>query len=382
MAFAPSFSTSAPTIGPLGRRLLGLFFILLTLGLAGASMGLWALARIGQATDGIVVHSLAIERLLSDTQRLQALNAERYKAVALSSEPEVGDTLGADIAATEQQYSTHLAQLEQLLQSKAQQALLAQVHQQTLAFDTARQALLQARDFGLTERIRDVYTQQFLPATQAQQAALAALGQAQRQAIDAAAQAQQGQQVVAQVSQSMVTLERTAARIGTITGVIDDLAFQTNLLALNAAIEAARTGERGRGFSVVAGEVRQLAQHSAAAAHEIKTLIGQAQQQIAHSGTLAQAADARMAQVSAAITHTAHAMLDIRTHSQAQRNDIAAIGQALDQLDQVTQQNAALVEQSVSATAQLRTQADELTALVSRFILPESMPGTLLALQQ
>ena len=80
--------------------------------------------------------------------------------------------------------------------------------------------------------------------------------------------------------------------------------------------------------------------------------------------------------------HTAHAMLDIRTHSQAQRNDIAAIGQALDQLDQVTQQNAALVEQSVSATAQLRTQADELTALVSRFILPESMPGTLLALQQ
>ena len=382
MAFAPSFSTSAPTIGPLGRRLLGLFFILLTLGLAGASMGLWALARIGQATDGIVVHSLAIERLLSDTQRLQALNAERYKAVALSSEPEVGDILGADIAATEQQYSTHLAQLEQLLQSKAQQALLAQVHQQTQAFDTARQALLQARDFGLTERIRDVYTQQFLPATQAQQAALAALGQAQRQAIDAAAQAQQGQQVVAQVSQSMVTLERTAARIGTITGVIDDLAFQTNLLALNAAIEAARAGERGRGFAVVAGEVRQLAQRSAAAAHEIKTLIGQAQQQIAHSGTLAQAADARMAQVSAAITHTAHAMLDIRTHSQAQRNDIAAIGQALDQLDQVTQQNAALVEQSVSATAQLRTQADELTALVSRFILPESMPGTLLALQQ
>ena len=382
MAFAPSFSTSAPTIGPLGRRLLGLFFILLTLGLAGASMGLWALARIGQATDGIVVHSLAIERLLSDTQRLQALNAERYKAVALSSEPEVGDILGADIAATEQQYSTHLAQLEQLLQSKAQQALLAQVHQQTQAFDTARQALLQARDFGLTERIRDVYTQQFLPATQAQQAALAALGQAQRQAIDAAAQAQQGQQVVAQVSQSMVTLERTAARIGTITGVIDDLAFQTNLLALNAAIEAARAGERGRGFAVVAGEVRQLAQRSAAAAHEIKTLIGQAQQQIAHSGTLAQAADARMAQVAAAIAHTAHAMLDIRTHSQAQRNDIAAIGQALDQLDQVTQQNAALVEQSVSATAQLRTQADELTALVSRFILPESMPGTLLALQQ
>ena len=79
----------------------------------------------------------------------------------------MGDTLGADIAATEQQYSTHLAQLEQLLQSKAQQALLAQVHQQTQAFDTARQALLQARDFGLTERIRDVYTQQFLPATQA-----------------------------------------------------------------------------------------------------------------------------------------------------------------------------------------------------------------------
>lgn len=522
------------TTNILGRRLLATFVTVLLLTLAGSAIGVWSLRSVDAATRQAIENNVATERLVADAYRLQAINTERYKAMALSSEPEVGEILSADIERTQTHYRELMDQLATRLQTPAEQALLTGTHDKAQDFQAAVKELVAARDFGLTERIRDVYTQQFLPATQAQQAALAALGQAQRQAIDAdaqqvaqwstrarqalllfgslalvlglllvlwlvrsitrpialardtadrvaaldlrhdiaghgrdetghmlaalgtmqealrrlahqvrtsvqslhhasgdiasgnadlclrtdqaasslqqtaaaleqvqqavhhsvrtaehtetqaaqaAAQAQQGQQVVAQVSQSMVTLERTAARIGTITGVIDDLAFQTNLLALNAAIEAARAGERGRGFAVVAGEVRQLAQRSAAAAHEIKTLIGQAQQQIAHSGTLAQAADARMAQVAAAIAHTAHAMLDIRTHSQAQRNDIAAIGQALDQLDQVTQQNAALVEQSVSATAQLRTQADELTALVSRFILPESMPGTLLALQ-
>lgn len=519
MALASSFSS--PLVGPLGRRLLGLFFTLLALGLAGSAMGLWALARIGQATDDIVVRSLARERLLADAQRLQALNAERYKAVALSSEPEVGQTLGADIAATDAQYRALLVALAQ--DGRAEPALWAQLQQRRAAFDTARQALLQARDFGLTERIRAVYAQQFLPAAQAQQAALAALAQAQRQAIDAdaqqvaqwssrarqalllfgalelalglllvgwlvrsitrpialardtahrvaaldlrrdiaghgrdetghmlaalatmqealrrlaqqvrasvqglhrtsgdmasgnadlctrteqaaaslqqtaaalaqvqqavqqsaqqaehteqqaqqaAAHAQQGQQVVAQVGLSMGLVQGSAARIGAITGVIDALAFQTNLLALNAAIEAAHAGELGRGFGVVAGEVRQLAQRSAQAAQEIKTLITQAQQHISEGAQLAHSADARMAQVARASAQTAQAMHAIRSRSQAQRQDISAIAQALGQLEQMTQQNAALVDQSASATQQLRSQAHELTALVSRFILP------------
>ena len=526
--------TTTPSRGTLGKRLLTTFCVVLTLTLLGSVIGIWSLRQIQQSTETMVSQGVATERLVADAYRYQAINSERFKAIALSSEPEVNEILGADIAATQQRYDGLIAELDKGLQAAEDRALLEGIQAAGKDFQKARAELMAASESNFTVRIRKVYAERFLPSSGALLSALGTLTQSQRNAMDAgareverlgavartallafgalalvvgsvlalwlvrsitrpialardtadrvaaldlrhdiaghgrdetghmlaalgtmqealrrlahqvrtsvqslhhasgdiasgnadlclrtdqaasslqqtaaaleqvqqavhhsvrtaehtetqaaqaAAQAQQGQQVVAQVRQSMVTLERTAARIGTITGVIDDLAFQTNLLALNAAIEAARAGERGRGFAVVAGEVRQLAQRSAAAAHEIKTLIGQAQQQIAHSGTLAQAADARMAQVAAAITHTAHAMLDIRTHSQAQRNDIAAIGQALDQLDQVTQQNAALVEQSVSATAQLRTQADELTALVSRFILPESMPGTLLALQ-
>ena len=515
------------TVGPLGRRLLGLFVAVLALSLVGSAIGLWSLLRIGQSTDDIVQRSVSNERLVADAYRLQAINAERYKAVALSSEPEVGETLGADIAETQRQYDALIDTLAQRLARTADEEHLAHVNTQAQSFHQARAALVQARDFGLTQRIREVYATQFLPASQALLAALDALTQSQRQSIDAgalrvaswswraqlalvafgalslvlgtllalwlvrsitrpialasdtanrvagldlrhdiaghdrdetghmlsslavmqtalrhlaqqvrasvyslhaastdiasgnanlsdrteeaaaslqetaaalehvkralqasaetahhtearaaqaAAQARQGQDVVAHVVQTMQDISASAHKIADITGVIDSIAFQTNILALNAAVEAARAGEQGRGFAVVASEVRSLANRSAQAAREIKALIATSVEQVEAGSRLAGDAGRAMQQVVTAIQDAARTMADIKTGSQAQNDDITSIHSALSRLDLMTQQNAALVEESSAATESLRVQANDLTGLVSQFLLPGQPP--------
>ncbi len=515
------------TVGPLGRRLLGLFVAVLALSLVGSAIGLWSLLRIGQSTDDIVQRSVSNERLVADAYRLQAINAERYKAVALSSEPEVGETLGADIAETQQQYDALIDTLAQRLARTVDEERLAHVNTQVQAFHQARAALVQARDFGLTQRIREVYGTQFLPASQALLAALDALTQSQRQSIDAgalrvaswswraqlalvafgalslvlgtllalwlvrsitrpialasdtanrvagldlrhdiaghdrdetghmlsslavmqtalrhlaqqvrtsvyslhaastdiasgnanlsdrteeaaaslqetaaalehvkralqasaetahhtearaaqaAAQARQGQDVVAHVVQTMQDISASAHKIADITGMIDSIAFQTNILALNAAVEAARAGEQGRGFAVVASEVRSLANRSAQAAREIKALIATSVEQVEAGSRLAGDAGRAMQQVVTAIQDAARTMADIKTGSQAQNDDITSIHSALSRLDLMTQQNAALVEESSAATESLRVQANDLTGLVSQFLLPGQPP--------
>ncbi len=515
------------TVGPLGRRLLGLFVAVLALSLVGSAIGLWSLLRIGQSTDDIVQRSVSNERLVADAYRLQAINAERYKAVALSSEPEVGETLGADIAETQRQYDALIDTLAQRLSRTADEEHLAHVNTQAQSFHQARAALVQARDFGLTQRIREVYATQFLPASQALLAALDALTQSQRQSIDAgalrvaswswraqlalvafgalslvlgtllalwlvrsitrpialasdtanrvagldlrhdiaghdrdetghmlsslavmqtalrhlaqqvrasvyslhaastdiasgnanlsdrteeaaaslqetaaalehvkralqasaetahhtearaaqaAAQARQGQDVVAHVVQTMQDISASAHKIADITGMIDSIAFQTNILALNAAVEAARAGEQGRGFAVVASEVRSLANRSAQAAREIKALIATSVEQVEAGSRLAGDAGRAMQQVVTAIQDAARTMADIKTGSQAQNDDITSIHSALSRLDLMTQQNAALVEESSAATESLRVQANDLTGLVSQFLLPGQPP--------
>jgi len=181
--------------------------------------------------------------------------------------------------------------------------------------------------------------------------------------------ARQGGEVVSQVVQTMAGIQDSSRRIADITGVIDSIAFQTNILALNAAVEAARAGEQGRGFAVVASEVRALAQKSAAAAKEIKSLIGESVERVEAGHSLVHKAGAAMDQVVEQVTRVDALVTELSSAAAEQHQGITQIGQAVTQLDQATQQNAALVEESAAASGSLRQQAEQLSAATAVFRL-------------
>jgi methyl-accepting chemotaxis protein len=191
--------------------------------------------------------------------------------------------------------------------------------------------------------------------------------QADQLAHDASAVARQGGDVVGEAVQRMRGIEESSRKIGDIIGTIDAIAFQTNILALNAAVEAARAGEQGRGFAVVAGEVRTLAQRSAAAAREIKTLIGDSVERVEQGAALVNRAGQTMEQVVSAIGRVASIVREISAASREQSTGVSQVGQAITQMDEATQQNAALVEESAAAAESLKHQADELVKLVATF---------------
>ncbi len=170
--------------------------------------------------------------------------------------------------------------------------------------------------------------------------------------------AARGGRVMSDVVETMQGISESSAKVGEIIGVIDSIAFQTNILALNAAVEAARAGEQGRGFAVVAGEVRTLAQRSASAAKEIKSLIGQSTERVEAGGRLVQEACGIIDEIVASVQRVTQIVTEISSASAEQSTGIEQVNIAVGQIEEVTQQNAALVEEASAAAQQMADQAD------------------------
>ena len=181
--------------------------------------------------------------------------------------------------------------------------------------------------------------------------------------------AEQSGVIVRQAVEAMVGIEKSAGKIGSIIGVIDEIAFQTNLLALNAGVEAARAGEAGRGFAVVASEVRGLAQRSADAAKEIKALISASSQQVEHGVDLVGQAGRALERIVVQVAEINGVVGEIAASAQEQATGLAQVNTAVNQMDQVTQQNAAMVEQTTAASRVLAQETNQLAQLIGSFNL-------------
>ncbi|WP_281289637.1 methyl-accepting chemotaxis protein [Tepidimonas alkaliphilus] len=210
---------------------------------------------------------------------------------------------------------------------------------------------------------------------------VAASSEAAQAAIDLARRnaevAERGGQAVGQVVATMEGIQAASRKIADIIGVIDGIAFQTNILALNAAVEAARAGEAGRGFAVVAGEVRQLAQRSAQAAKEIKTLIEASVAQVGAGTAQVHAAGATIGDIVANAEQVSAFIREISAATQQQAQGLAQINDAVAEVDQMTQQNTALVARSTETASDLRAQAERLAQTVAVFRLPSDSSGGL-----
>ena len=206
--------------------------------------------------------------------------------------------------------------------------------------------------------------------------------QANQLAATASGVALEGGAVVSRVVVTMGSIHNSARKIVDIIAVIDGIAFQTNILALNAAVEAARAGEQGRGFAVVASEVRNLAQRSASAAKEIKTLIGDSVEKVDAGSKLVTEAGATMEQIVDSVKRVSDIMAEITAAGEEQSSGIEQVNQAIVQMDQVTQQNAALVEEAAAAAESLKEQTANLASVISVFKLDAAPSASILPMRK
>jgi len=309
----------------------------------------WILWRVAAHTSAAIGQAVGLARSVAE--------GDLRGRVSIHSRDEAGQLLGA-LQRMNEQLTTVVVGVRQNADSVATAATQITQGNQDLSSRTEQQASALQQTAASMEQLGATVRQN---AEHAQQANELALGTADR--------AQRGGSVMQQVVLTMHGIHESSRRIEDIIGVIDGIAFQTNILALNAAVEAARAGEQGRGFAVVASEVRALAQRSAEAAREIKSLIGTSVTRVEQGSSLVDQAGQTIDEV---VQHTERLralMAQISTASAEQSSGVLQVGQAVNEMDRVTQQNAALVEQSAAAADSLQQQARQLVDAVAVFQL-------------
>jgi methyl-accepting chemotaxis protein len=314
-------------------------------------------------TASVVVAEIIIRSLL------QQLGGELHIASSIAGRIAAGD-LGVDIKTKDEDRTSLMYALKTMRDSLA--VLVGQARSGADAIATASNQIASG-NLDLSSR-----TEQQVGSLEQTAAAMEALTSTVRLNVDNALQANQlalsasevasrGGKVVSQVVDTMTSINESSKKIVDIIGVIDGIAFQTNILALNAAVEAARAGEQGRGFAVVAGEVRSLAQRSANAAKEIKTLIGDSVTSVERGAALVSHAGTTMDEIVASISRVTQMIGAISASSREQNAEIEQINHAIGSMDKVTQQNATLVEQAAAAAKALNDEAGSLVRVVSVF---------------
>jgi methyl-accepting chemotaxis protein len=330
----------------------------------------WTIALLaGAVTIGIVL-ALWVAGIVSKPLR-EAVDVARTvaggdltQAITVRSRDETGELMAAlrDMTASLQSL---VAQVRTGTESIATGSSQIAAGNQDLSSRTEQQASSLEETASSMEQLTSTVRQNADNARQANQLAQSASGIAVR-----------GGQVVGEVVGTMASINDSSKKIADIIGVIDGIAFQTNILALNAAVEAARAGEQGRGFAVVASEVRNLAHRSAAAAKDIKQLIGDSVEKVGAGSRLVDEAGNTMREIVASIARVSDIVSEITAASNEQSTGIEQVNEAVVQMDQVTQQNAALVEQSAAAAEAMQQQAARLAALVATFrVNADAMAG-------
>ena len=349
------------------RNVLGLTaLVLVSLGalwsLAPPSAGLWA-ATVAQLALAAVLALSYARRVAAPLQQV-ARAANRVAAGALDARAQVdrADEVG-QVSRALDQLSVNLMAVVSDVRSEAESIRITTAEIAKGGDDLSNRTEQQAASLEQTAAA----LQQFGHSTHDN---ASRTGQASGIAAEASQQAAVGGEAVQRVVQTMRDIEGSSRKIADIIGVIDGIAFQTNILALNAAVEAARAGEQGRGFSVVAAEVRSLAQRSAEAAREIKGLIGESVGRVESGVAIVNDAGRTMQGIVDSVNRLAGLIEEISSATGSQASEIEEVNAAVGHLDSMTQQNAALVEESAAAAGSLKDQADRLVEAVNAFKLP------------